>query len=244
MYKLFTPIFFLISVLSVSAQMGIGTSTPHPGAALDIVSPDKALLIPRVTEVNRPGSPGKEAATPGMIVYQPDGIPGFYLYNWDGWIKVMTPMDVKPQGFAYAVSYFTTDYVLNVEPIFPTQISLRVPYSNGDIYSQEPHSITINKSGVYSIEYDMTPISVTGNQYQLLLNVANNTGSSNGVVPGSVQISSQGDPKVHGHVMLYVSQGARVSLIALPYPNTSTSSLTFGSADYQHGVSMKIVRQL
>ncbi len=243
MKKWFTPVFFLFSVLTASAQMGIGTSTPHPGAALDIESYDKALLIPRVTEANRPGMYGKDPVTTGMMVYQTDGIQGFYLYNWDGWMRITEPSRIKPQGFGYAVTNFQANYVLNVQPIFPAQIPLWVEFSNGDVLSNDSFYVTIDRDGIYSFDYEVTPLSVTGNQYQVLLNVANNPGHTNGVARGSVQVSSAGNPKVQGRAMLYALRGTRISLLVLPYPNTNPTALTFGNGDYQHGVSLKITRE-
>ncbi|ASE62380.1 hypothetical protein CEQ15_13195 [Chryseobacterium indologenes] len=46
-YK-FIYILLLISTGLAKAQVGIGTSTPDPGTILDLVSPNKGLLIPRV----------------------------------------------------------------------------------------------------------------------------------------------------------------------------------------------------
>ncbi|PIQ18537.1 MAG: hypothetical protein COW66_06075, partial [Flavobacteriaceae bacterium CG18_big_fil_WC_8_21_14_2_50_34_36] len=39
---------FLFGTLFTYAQVGIGTTTPDAGSILDINSPDKGILIPRV----------------------------------------------------------------------------------------------------------------------------------------------------------------------------------------------------
>ena len=59
------------------AQVGVGTSTPNESAALDVASNSKGLLIPRVTIAQR-----NAIALPalGLLVFQTDGVIGFY-YN-------------------------------------------------------------------------------------------------------------------------------------------------------------------
>ena len=57
-------LFFLLLCFFVKAQVGIGTTTPHSGAALDLTSNNKALLITRVSNVAAISSPVN-----GMIVY-------------------------------------------------------------------------------------------------------------------------------------------------------------------------------
>lgn len=60
-----------------SAQVGIGTNTPHPSAAVDITSDSKGLLIPQMTAAQRAAI--TNPAT-GLLVIQTDGTTGFY-YN-------------------------------------------------------------------------------------------------------------------------------------------------------------------
>ncbi|KPE50039.1 hypothetical protein [Chryseobacterium indologenes] len=62
---------FFITISALKAQVGIGTTSPDPGAVLDLVSADKGLLIPRVnlqgtTDISTiPVLPADE----GLIVY-------------------------------------------------------------------------------------------------------------------------------------------------------------------------------
>ena len=53
MKKIFTLIVAFLVIASTFAQVGIGTSTPHTSAALDIDSTTKGLLIPRMTNDQR-----------------------------------------------------------------------------------------------------------------------------------------------------------------------------------------------
>lgn len=68
-------------------SVGIGTTTPDPSSLLDLNSPDKGLLIPRMSMVKRDGisNPAR-----GLIVYVMDDS-GFYINN--GAWRRLTPAD-------------------------------------------------------------------------------------------------------------------------------------------------------
>ena len=85
---LFVIMFFL--TLTTFAQVGIGTTTPNPDAALEISSTNSGILLPRLalTATNSPAPLSVDVA--GMIVYntsnEADVSPGFYYNdgtNWD-----------------------------------------------------------------------------------------------------------------------------------------------------------------
>lgn len=67
----------LISQYELSAQVGIGTTDPHPSAMLDISSTTAGLLAPRMSQAER--NAVVNPAT-GLIIYQTDIAPGLY-YN-------------------------------------------------------------------------------------------------------------------------------------------------------------------
>ena len=53
MKQIFTFLAALLLTATTYAQVGIGTTTPEPFAALDITSTTKGLLIPRMTAAER-----------------------------------------------------------------------------------------------------------------------------------------------------------------------------------------------
>lgn len=63
--KLALLFFMLVCGVSYS-QSGVGTTTPHASAALDVTSTNKGLLLPRMTTVQRDAIP---SPTPGLIIY-------------------------------------------------------------------------------------------------------------------------------------------------------------------------------
>jgi hypothetical protein len=77
MKKTFSVITFLLASFVVTAQVGIGTSSPNSSAALDISSNSKGVLLPHMLASQRLGI---SSPAGGLLVYQTDGVPGFY-YN-------------------------------------------------------------------------------------------------------------------------------------------------------------------
>lgn len=67
------------------AQVGIGTTTPNDASILDIVSTDKGVLIPRLTELQK-----NNISTPpkGLLVYQIDATEGFWYHDGTDWILI------------------------------------------------------------------------------------------------------------------------------------------------------------
>jgi len=80
----------------IVAQIGIQTDDPDPSSVLDIVAPDKGLLIPRViltTDLNAP-APVTNPAT-GLLVFnsgvnQPEG---FYFWTGSAWLMLKPKED-------------------------------------------------------------------------------------------------------------------------------------------------------
>jgi hypothetical protein len=93
----FTTLNFLFCVLSFLAvlrtttaqNVGINSTgtAPNGSAMLDIVSSDKGLLIPRMTQTQR-GTITTPAT--GLLIYQTDNTPGFYHYNGTAWTLLAT----------------------------------------------------------------------------------------------------------------------------------------------------------
>ena len=67
---------FLTYFSTLKAQTGIGTTTPNASAKLEVAATDKGFLLPRMTAAQREliSSPAN-----GLLVYQTDGVVGFYV---------------------------------------------------------------------------------------------------------------------------------------------------------------------
>ena len=73
--------------LLTRAQVGVGTTTPNPKAALDISATDKGLLIPRLTQAQRVAI---VAPPDGLMVFQTDGTAGFWYWFGGAWVNIPT----------------------------------------------------------------------------------------------------------------------------------------------------------
>lgn len=90
---------FLVIILTFITQLqlfaqnnvGIGTTTPHSSALLDLTAADKGLLIPRVTLVDvTDGVNPVNGPETGLLVYNSAGSLAEGFYYWDGteWVMV------------------------------------------------------------------------------------------------------------------------------------------------------------
>ena len=84
MKQILLTILVFVSAI-VFAQTGIGTTSPHPSAKLDVSSNNKGLLPPRMTETERDAI---SSPADGLVIYQTDGVVGLYLHNLGSWIKL------------------------------------------------------------------------------------------------------------------------------------------------------------
>ncbi len=81
---------FVISFFSANAQntaISDVSYTPDASAVLDVYSTSKGFLVPRLTQVERLAivSPAT-----GLLVFQTDGVSGFYFYDGSGWVSFLT----------------------------------------------------------------------------------------------------------------------------------------------------------
>jgi hypothetical protein len=111
----------LLFSIQVIAQTGIGTTTPHASAKLDITSTDKGFLPPRMTSLQRTAI---QTPSVGLMVYQTDGTSGLYFYGSNGWIYIINSttnvVSVVNGGTGTTTSTGTGSVVLSTSPILIT----------------------------------------------------------------------------------------------------------------------------
>jgi hypothetical protein len=81
---LFIISFFCLPVHSFSQNVGIGTTTPHTSAALDVQSTSKGLLLPRMTIVQRNAI---SSPTPGLMIFNTD-TQSLEIFTTAGWFAL------------------------------------------------------------------------------------------------------------------------------------------------------------
>ena len=114
MKKILLIISILLFVNMVKAQTGIGTTTPHASAKLEVASTTKGFLPPRMTATERGNIP---SPAPGLMVYQTDGTTGLYYFNGTLWIYIINSttnvLSVVNGGTGTTTSTGTGSVVLN-----------------------------------------------------------------------------------------------------------------------------------
>lgn len=80
---------YCCSIISYSQNVGINITgaTPDPSAMLDIVSTTSGILIPRMTSAQKTAI---TAPATGLLIYQTDGVTGYYYYDGLVWLSLFT----------------------------------------------------------------------------------------------------------------------------------------------------------
>jgi hypothetical protein len=84
---------FILVSCSALAQTGIGTSTPHASAKLDVNSSNKGFLPPRVTLTSVSDATTIASPAEGLLVYNLGSVglqAGYYYWNGANWATIAT----------------------------------------------------------------------------------------------------------------------------------------------------------
>jgi len=106
-YLTLTILMLFFNINNSFSQVGIGTTSPDPGAALEIKSTDGGFLPPRMTKAERDAI-DVSSNPEGLLIFQTDNKPGFYFYKdgaWRGFSvdrPVLVPKLVIPRCHKYA----------------------------------------------------------------------------------------------------------------------------------------------
>ena len=85
---------FVINTIHLSAQTGIGTTSPHASAKLEVNATDKGFLPPRVTLTSSSDNSTIPNPATGLLVYNTGtnaGLrAGYYYWNGANWSTIAT----------------------------------------------------------------------------------------------------------------------------------------------------------
>lgn len=92
-YKNIFTVLFLCNCVLLAAQTGIGTTTPHASAKLDVSATNKGFLPPRVTLTSATDATTIVAPAEGLLVYNLGSVglqAGYYYWNGASWATIAT----------------------------------------------------------------------------------------------------------------------------------------------------------
>lgn len=129
------------------AQTGIGTTTPHASAKLDVSSTNKGFLPPRVTLTSATDVTTIASPAEGLLVYNlgSSGLQaGYYYWNGANWATIAT---ASSTGSGLAAS--------NLVNLYAKAYST----ASGDIANASGHTFTVPVSGRYLFDFSCTGYS-------------------------------------------------------------------------------------
>ncbi|MBL0357843.1 MAG: hypothetical protein IPP72_13570 [Chitinophagaceae bacterium] len=167
MKKYFLPLLLAVCSSGFAQNVGIGTSTPHANALLELSSSNKGLLLPRVSDTN--AITGAKPA--GLTIYS-NTDKSLYFYNGTNWQKSAASGDANSLWYLKNDSILFTDrkYIgINADANFKKPVKGLNIYDGGlliepaYVYTNTAptpsQTFTMNNTGI--IQSPLTDDSVT-----------------------------------------------------------------------------------
>ena len=145
--KRFQLVVLLIFSIPIAAQTGIGTTTPHASAKLDVSATNKGFLPPRVTLTSNTDAITIPSPAEGLLVYNLGSVglqAGYYYWNNANLATIATASS--------AGSGVTASNMVN---LYAKAYSTAV----GDIANASGHTFTVPVSGRYLFDFSCTGYS-------------------------------------------------------------------------------------
>jgi hypothetical protein len=191
--RLAIAILFAFSTNAFSQNTGISdiANTPNTSAVLDVFSTSKGMLVPRMTQAQRLAITGPAT---GLLVYQTNGITGFYYYNGAGWVNLATGMGSQWQTMGADISYISgnvgigtsTFNVTNPEKFFVnsgTTTSVTAIAAKGTINSYLQVNVQNQSAGV-NASSEFVATANNGSETSNYLRMGINSGAYTGGIFG------------------------------------------------------------
>jgi len=200
-YAVLTVMSFLTSNAYSQVAINNDNSAPNASAMLDVKATGLGFLAPRMTLVQRPGSPAT-----GLIIYQTDSNPGYYYYDGTAWQKVGSSAsdfwlpnspDIYFNSGGVAVGTTASDgHRINAFNYTYTKSAVRGTNQNGaDLYAEGQLGVLTNTGNPLGLPVDVFNIGVFG--------IKPNTGDNGAAIYGW---NLDTDPLNYGGI--FVSEGA------------------------------------
>jgi hypothetical protein len=144
-YNTMRYLFYLLvimgSLLTATAQTGIGTTTPNASAKLDVYATNKGFLPPRVTLTSATDASTIVSPAEGLLVYNVGSVglqAGYYYWNGASWATIAT---ANAAGNGVTAS----DLVKLYNKVYST--------ASGDIAHANGYTFTVPVSGKYLFDF-------------------------------------------------------------------------------------------
>ncbi len=166
MYSMKRYILFIVGLLSsmqVIAQTGIGTTTPHASAKLDVSANNKGFLPPRVTLTSATDISTIPSPAEGLLVYNLGSVglqAGYYFWNGANWATIAT-------GTNAGNAVIAGDLVKLYQEAYST--------TAGKASSSTGYSFTVPVSGRYEFNFNCTGWNSSGDRVKLTFNIRQGT---------------------------------------------------------------------
>lgn len=246
MKHLLLSICFFSSIISAKAQsVGIGTTTPHGSAILDITSDKKGLLFPRLTTFQRTTQIPTPIA-PGLVVYDTD-LKQLFVYN-GGWHNLLIDNDKYWFGSSFNNwVYNTTDsigigtatpseklhlrngpFLLSRSAAFNNDIIFDMPRYSGFISESEGIKFRVNGGDSAFIGYSSNAIGasvlrMSGNGLStsdLTINTLGNVGI--GTTAQSEKLEVRGNALISNNGSLMIEKSSGLKTVEIKPTETGT----------------------
>jgi hypothetical protein len=253
----------LLFSLQVSAQTGIGTTSPHASAKFEVFSENKGFLPPRMTASQRGNIPSPAA---GLMVYQTDGTSGLYYYNGTAWIYIINSttnvVSVVNGGTGTTTATGTGSVVLNTSPTFTTPslgaasaTSIVVPTITGGTGTTQTLTFKpTSGNGTTGADHIFQVGNNGGTEAMRILNNGNigigttspssalTVGSANGSIGGEITINPQGATNEGGQISFKRSLSGGTADWTIDHFGTSNADARFrifGGISETNGITIK-----
>ena len=155
----------IFSSTQLTAQTGIGTTTPNASAKLDVSSSTLGFLPPRVTltAVNT-FSPivGSSSAATGLLVYNLGSVglqAGYYYWNGSSWATIATASSPdQTVNYVSVGSIYLTGVGGSQDLVFPTNYGGNIPYNT----STGVFTLSANKTYLFQAQVRVNAPSAGG----------------------------------------------------------------------------------
>jgi hypothetical protein len=175
--KVFLCTLLLMAANFTNAQMIIGTGTAHPSAQLDVSSPNKGLLPPRMFEIQRNAIANPTA---GLVVYCTDCGTGGQMQVYDGTAWTNTLGGNSKPGLAFNCTATLSPALSFITPqtTRPYNATATYTYTNGA--GQAVPGQTILSTGVGGLTATLAPSTLAIGSGSVVYTISGAAGGNQG----------------------------------------------------------------